>query len=162
MAETSDSKTTPAINVTPLIDVLLVLLIIFMVSAPLRPHRFATALPSEPDNRPVLPDPHTLVVTVQPDHTLKLNGLTDDMGTIEDPAKLCRALTSLFQERTKNHVYSDEMRPRFDLPEDVRILKTVFIKAPRSFPYGEVVQVIDSVKGAGARTVGLQLDGLNQ
>jgi biopolymer transport protein ExbD len=83
------------------------------------------------------------------------------MGTIEDSAKLRKALTSLFQERTRNHVYSDEMRSRFDLPEDVRILKTVFIKAPRSFPYGEVVQVIDSVKGAGARPVGLQLDDLN-
>jgi len=161
MAETSDTKTTPAINVTPLIDVLLVLLIIFMVSAPLRPHSFMANLPSEPDNRPMLPDPHTLVVTVQPDHTLRLNGLTDDMGTIEDSAKLRKALTSLFQERTRNHVYSDEMRSRFDLPEDARILKTVFIKAPRSFPYGEVVQVIDSVKGAGARPVGLQLDDLN-
>ena len=161
MAETSDTKTRPAINVTPLIDVLLVLLIIFMVSAPLRPHSFVAKLPSEPDNRPLPPDPRTLVVTVQTDHTLKLNGLTDDMGTIEDSAKLRKALTSLFQERTRNHVYSDEMRSRFDLPEDARILKTVFIKAPRSFPYGEVVQVIDSVKGAGARPVGLQLDDLN-
>jgi len=157
----SRAEAKPFINVTPLIDVLLVLLIIFMVSAPLRPHRFATSLPSEPDNRPLLPDPHTLVVTVEPDHTLKLNGLTDEMGTIEDPAKLIKALSSLFQQRTRNHVYSDEMRSRFDLPEDVRILKTVFIKAPRSFPYGEVVQVIDSVKGAGARPVGLQLDDLN-
>src|SRR6266852_1503214 len=150
MAEMSDPKTTPAINVTPLIDVLLVLLIIFMVSAQLKPHNFMANLPSEPDNRPMLPDPHTLVVTVQPDHTLRLNGLPDDMGTIEDSAKLRKALTSLFQERTRNHVYSDEMRTRFDLPENVRILRTDFIKAPRSFPYGEVVQVIDSVKGAGA------------
>ena len=161
MPQNSKAEAKPFINVTPLIDVLLVLLIIFMVSAPLRPHRFATNLPSEPDNRPVLPDPRTLVVTVQPDHTLQLNGLTDDMGTIEEPAKLIKALSSLFQERTRNHVYSDEMRSRFDVPEDVRILKTVFIKAPRSFPYGAVVQVIDSVKGAGARPVGLQLDALN-
>ncbi len=161
MLERSDIETKPAINVTPLIDVLLVLLIIFMVSAPLRPHSFEAKLPSEPDNRPLPPDPRTLVVTVKPDHTLKLNGLSDDMGTIEDSAKLRKALISLFQERTRNHVYSDELRSRFDLPEDVRILKTVFIKAPRSFPYGEVVQVIDSVKGAGARPVGLQLDDLN-
>ena len=161
MNATSENTPTPAINVTPLIDVLLVMLIIFMVSAPLRPHRFAAKLPAEPDNRPLPPDPRTLVVTIQPDHTLKLNGLPDDMGTVEDSAKLRKALASLFEERTKNHVYSDEMRSRFDLPEDVRILKTVFIKAPRSFPYGEVVQVIDSVKGAGAEPVGLQLDGLN-
>lgn len=161
MVENSDPKTKPAINVTPLIDVLLVMLIIFMVSAPLRPHRFMTKLPAEPDNHPVLPDPRTLVVTLQSDHTLKLNGLADDMRTIEDSERLRKALTSLFQERTRNHVYSDEMRSRFDLPEDARILKTVFIKAPRSFPYGDVVQVIDSVKGAGARPVGLQLDSLN-
>src|SRR5438876_6711453 len=102
MLERSDIETKPAINVTPLIDVLLVLLIIFMVSAPLRPHSFAASLPSEPDNRPLPPDPRTLVVTVQADHTLKLNGLTEDMGTIEDPAKLRKALTSLFQERARN------------------------------------------------------------
>ena len=161
MSHDSKAEAKPFINVTPLIDVLLVLLIIFMVSAPLRPHRFAAKLPAEPDNRPLPPDPRTLVVTIQPDHTLKLNGLPDDMGTVEDSAKLRNALASLFEERTKNHVYSDEMRSRFDLPEDVRILKTVFIKAPRSFPYGEVVQVIDTVKGAGAQPVGLQLDGLN-
>jgi biopolymer transport protein TolR len=156
-----NAEAKPFINVTPLIDVLLVLLIIFMVAAPLRPHRFATSLPSEPDNHPLPPDPRTLVVTVLSDHTLKLNGLTNDMGTIEDSENLRKALTSLFQERTRNHVYSDEVRSRFDLPEDVRILKTVFIKAPRSLPYGEVVQVIDSVKGAGAQPVGLQLDSLN-
>jgi biopolymer transport protein ExbD len=92
MVERSDTETKPAINVTPLIDVLLVLLIIFMVSAPLRPHSFVAKLPSEPDNRPLPPDPRTLVVTVQTDHTLKLNGLTDDMGTIEDSAKLRKAL----------------------------------------------------------------------
>jgi biopolymer transport protein ExbD len=48
-----------------------------------------------------------------------------------------------------------------DLPENVRIEKTVFIKAPRSIPYGEVTKVIDCLKGAGAQPVGLQLDGLN-
>jgi biopolymer transport protein ExbD len=161
MFEKSQIGTTPAINVTPLIDVLLVLLIIFMVSAPLRPHRFMAKLPAEPDNRPLLPDPHTLVVAVQADRTLKLNGLTDDMGTLENSSKLSAALISLFAERKRNHVYRDDMIARSELPEEVRILRTVFIKAPRSLPYGEVLQLIDSVKGAGAEPVGLQLDGLS-
>lgn len=161
MVEKSNIETKPAINVTPLIDVLLVLLIIFMVSAPLRPHRFMAKLPSEPDNRPLPPDPRTLVVTLQADHTLKLNGLPDDMGTLENSSKLNVALASLFAERKRNHVYRDDMIARSELPEEVRILRTVFIKAPRSFPYGEVLRLIDSVKGAGAEPVGLQLDSLN-
>jgi biopolymer transport protein ExbD len=53
------------------------------------------------------------------------------------------------------------MLSRIDLPAEIRIEKTVFIKAPRSIPYGSVAKVIDGLKGAGAQPVGLQLDGLN-
>jgi biopolymer transport protein TolR len=155
---TGDSK--PFINVTPLIDVLLVVLIIFMVAAPLRPHSFAAKLPAEPDDRVLPPDPKTLVVTIEPDRTLKLNSLVD-MGTVEDTAKLSAKLVALFQERERNHAYRAEMLTRADVPEDRRIERTVFIKAPRSISYGEVAKVIDGVKGAGAEPVGLQLDGLN-
>jgi biopolymer transport protein ExbD len=52
------------------------------------------------------------------------------------------------------------MLTRLDLPEDVRIEKTVFIKGPRQLPYGEVAKVIDGLKGAGASPIGLQLDDL--
>lgn len=152
----------PNINVTPLIDVLLVMLIIFMVAAPLKPHSFAAKLPSQPDsNLKVVAHIHTLVVSIQPDRTLRLNSLNDDMGTVEDPAKLSDFLRSLFKERKTNHVYRADMLSRIDLPEDYRIEKTVFIKAPRSIPYGAVAKVIDSLKGAGAEPVGLQLDDLN-
>jgi biopolymer transport protein ExbD len=161
MSKNIEVENKPHINVTPLIDVLLVMLIIFMVAAPLKPHSFTAKLPSEPDDRVLPPDPKTLVVTIQPDRTLKLSGLTDDMGTVEDPSKLSTFLTSLFKERKTNHVYRAEMLSRTDLPEDSRIEKTVFIKAPRSIPYGEVAKVIDGLKGAGAEPVGLQLDGLN-
>ncbi len=155
-----EKATAPIINVTPLIDVLLVLLIIFMVAAPLKPHRFAAKLPSPPENTPeVKPNPKTLVVTIEPDRTLKLNSLTD-MGTVDDTSKLSVKLLDLFAERTRNKVYRDDLLSRSDLPEALRIEKTVFIKAPRSISYGEVARVIDGIKGSGADPIGLQLDGL--
>jgi len=156
----SESHTEPVINVTPLIDVLLVLLIIFMVAAPLKPHKFNAKLPAPPDDRVLPPSIHTLVVAIEPDRSLRLNGLAD-MGTVDDPAKLQAKLLWLFAERTKNRAYRPDMATRTDLPDSVRIEKTVFIKAPRTIPYGEVARLIDGLKGAGAEPIGLQLDGLN-
>jgi len=150
----------PYINVTPLIDVLLVLLIIFMVAVPLKPTRFGTRLPSKPDDRVLRPNDKALVVTIEADRTLKLNALTG-MGTIDDSSKLSATLADLFHKREQNHVYRDEFFGRTDLPESLRIEKTVFIKAPRSIGYGEVVKVIDALKGVGANPVGLQLDDLH-
>lgn len=151
----------PRINVTPLIDVLLVVLIIFLVLTPLKPSRFLTAVPSKPDLNPlVIPDDRTLVVTIKSDRTLMLNGLSD-MGSVSDTGKLSATLADLFEQRLKNHAYSNEMRDRIDLPETARIQRTVFIKAPRAIPYGEVVRVLDGIRGAGASPVGLQIDDLN-
>ena len=151
----------PNINVTPLIDVLLVVLIIFMVAAPLRPASFKAQLPAQrdPDDR-LDPNDRTLVVTIEPDRSLKLNALAE-MGTVDDPSKLSARLSSLFAERTVNRAYRDDMVSRFDVPEADRIERTVFIKAPRFISYGEVTKVIDALKGAGANPVGLQLDDLN-
>jgi biopolymer transport protein ExbD len=149
----------PNINVTPLIDVLLVLLIIFMVAVPLRPHRFTAKLPSPPQHQDLPPNERTLVVTIELDRTLRLNSLTD-LGTVDDPSKLSQKLIALFDERTRNKVYRAEMLDRFDVPEALRIEKTVFIKAPRSMPYGEVLRVMDGLKGTGAEPIGLQLDDL--
>ena len=161
MTRSASATNKPNINVTPLIDVLLVVLIIFMVSAPLRPASFKAQLPAEPDRNPdIRAADHTLVVTIEPDRSLRLNALTD-MGTVDDPSKLSARLSSLFAERTVNRAYRHDMLSRLDVPEGDRIEKTVFIKAPRVLPYGEVTKVIDALKGAGANPVGLQLDDLN-
>ena len=89
-----------------------------------------------------------------------LNGLTD-MGSVNDSSKLSATLLDLFEKRQQNHVYRDELRDRIDIPESVRVERTVFIKAPRSIPYLEVMRVLDGIKGAGAGPVGLQIDDLN-
>ncbi|MBA3439520.1 MAG: biopolymer transporter ExbD [Pyrinomonadaceae bacterium] len=156
------SKAVPFINVTPLIDVLLVLLIIFMVITPLKPSRFKALVPEEPDpnQTEVLPNPLTLVVTIDNDLKLKLN--TDEIGSVNDTGKLSSRLAQLFDQRRQDRAYKSGMEGRTDLPEEDRIEKGVFIKAPRSLNYGEVVKVIDSIKGAGANPVGLQVDDLAQ
>lgn len=152
--------TAPSINVTPLIDVLLVLLIIFMVAAPMKPHRFLAKLPEVPrDDRHLEPDINTLVVTIEPDRTLKLNSLSN-MGTVDDLSPLTSKLRTVFEERLRNRAYRYDLVARVDLPEIQRIEKTVFIKAPRSLPYGEVARVLDGLKGTGADPIGLQLNEL--
>jgi biopolymer transport protein TolR len=156
------SRAVPYINVTPLIDVLLVLLIIFMVITPLRPTRFKALVPSEPppSNEPIKPNPLTLVVSIDKDLKLKLN--LDDVGSVNDTGELSKKLAGIFQDRRANHAYEPGKETRVDLPEEERIAKAVFVKAPRSLPYGEVVKVIDAIKGAGGNPIGLQIDDLPQ
>jgi biopolymer transport protein ExbD len=160
--ETSATKAKPYINVTPLIDVLLVVLIIFMVVSPLKPARFLTNVPAKPDRdmKDIEPNPNTLVVTIKMDRTLMLNH-TDNVGSVSDTSGLSMMLVDLFRKRQQSHDYRYELRDRIDLPEEMRIEKTVFIKAPRSIPYAEVIRVLDGIKGAGASPVGLQIDDLN-
>jgi biopolymer transport protein ExbD len=145
----------PYINVTPLIDVLLVLLIIFMVVTPLKPSRFEAKIPSEPDPNQdlsqVKPNPLTLVVTISNDLKLKLN--QDDMGSVNDTGAISTRLSGLFEQRKRERAFR---------PGTEEVEKTVFVKAPRSLKYGEVVKVIDAIKGAGANPVGLQVDDLAQ
>ena len=142
--------TKPNINVTPLIDVLLVLLIIFMVITPMKPSDFKAKIPQE-TKQPGEPNIHTLIVTVNSDYSLKLN-LEKDFGTIENPNKLIERLENVFAQRTENGVFDESNK---------NIVKTVFIKAPRSLPYGEVVKVVDAVKIAGADPISLQIDDLD-
>lgn len=151
----------PNINVTPLIDVLLVLLIIFMVISPIKPTDFKAKIPQEPDMaNPANPNTDTLVVSLHSDSTLKLNN-ENDLGTVQEPKKLIERLSRTFQKRAENRDYAENKEFRTDLPEAERIEKTVFIKAPRSTNYGSVVKVIDAVKVAGANPISLQIDDLN-
>jgi biopolymer transport protein ExbD len=69
-------------------------------------------------------------------------------------------LAAVFKERKETRAYKVSMEARSDVKDDDRIEKTVFVKAPRATKYGDVVKVIDAIKGAGASPVGLQVDDL--
>jgi biopolymer transport protein ExbD len=146
---------TPKINVTPLIDVLLVLLIIFMVISPLKPSRFEAKVPAEPKDQQdvnVKPNPLTLVVSVnRDDRKIALNN--DTVGTVDDPSPLTQKLTEIFTQRANNGVFREGTN---------QVEKTIFIKSPKSIRYGDVVKVIDAAKQAGAEPIGLQIDDLSQ
>jgi biopolymer transport protein ExbD len=132
-------QATPYINVTPLIDVLLVLLIIFMVISPQKPHRFEAKIPEKPpeEQKDMPPDPLSLLVTVpKTGGGYKLN--TQDARNLDD---LQQQLFSALNGR----------------PTDK---KAVFIKGPMGLPFGEMVKVIDVVKAAGGAPIGLQIEDL--
>lgn len=158
----STTTAQPYINVTPLIDVLLVLLIIFMVVTPLKPSRFKADIPTQRDPNEDLsrlkPNPLTLVVSISPDLQIKLN--QDSLGSVNDTAPLAQKLSQTFKERLATRAFKIGMENRTDLKDEDRIEKTVFVKAPRATKYGDVVKVIDAIKGAGASPVGLQVDDL--
>lgn len=148
---TENSEARPNINVTPLIDVLLVLLIIFMLISPLKPASFKTNIPSESKIDGGQPNIHTLIVSVNSDLSLNINS-QKDFGTVSEPTNLIAKLSQTFKDRTENSVFRDGTN---------EIEKTVFIKAPKNMPYGEVTKVVDAVKQAGAFPIGLQIDKLD-
>jgi biopolymer transport protein ExbD len=137
---TSDRKTAaPFINVTPLIDVLLVLLIIFMIIAPARPNKFDAKIPVK--QKPGAPDEEhklALVVTINYGGGYALN---------MQPANTLDELQSLLFRALDSRPYD---------------LRAVFLKAPRALNYGEVVKVIDVMKIAGCAPIGLQIENLDQ
>ena len=143
----------PTINVTPLIDVLLVLIIIFMVITPLKPSRFEAKVPAEPKDQPqvdVKPNPLTLVVAINKEtKVVTLNN--EPFGDVSDTQKLSDKLREIFKTREDNGVLRDGTN---------EVEKTLFIKSPKSVKYGEVVKVIDAAKSVGASPIGLQIDDL--
>ena len=145
----------PRINVTPLIDVLLVLLIIFMVITPVKPSKFEAKVPAEPKDQQqidVKPNPLTLVVAINRENRgISLNN--ESAGSVDDPTALTAKLTDIFAQRTTNGVFRENSN---------EVEKTIFIKSPTLVKYGDVVKVIDAAKMAGASPIGLQIDDLTQ
>ncbi len=125
---------TPEINVTPLIDVLLVLLIIFMVVAPSRPGQFETKVPQKPRADTPQGPTDLLVVTLGVDRALTLDGAALTRDELGD------TLASALADRND---------------------RAVILRAPTGVPYRDVVDVVDRIKGAGAGTIGLQVDFLD-
>src|ERR1700730_12875300 len=113
----------PAINVTPLIDVLLVLLIIFMVIQPQKEAKLPVKAPEHPPVD-VPQSPETLMLTVSGDLQLALNSKSVEVGD------LLPLLTDLMEQR----------------PADAR---TLFIRAPKGLAYRPVVLLIDLAPGSG-------------
>lgn len=145
----------PEINVTPLIDVLLVLLIIFMVITPLKPSTFKARIPQEPSRDDKIDTyPYTLIVNVGADSSLGLN-TERGIGTVMDPGEMIAKLRTVFQQRTENGARDDAALTPDGVP------RAVFIRAPRKTGYGDVAKVIDAVKISGAYPISLQIDNLD-
>jgi biopolymer transport protein ExbD len=145
----------PSINVTPLIDVLLVLIIIFMVITPLKPSRFEAKVPAEPKDQQdvnVKPNPLTLVVAINKE-TKGITLNNENFGDVSDTEKLLNKLKEIFKERENNGVFREGTN---------EVEKTIFLKSPKSVRYGDVVKVIDAAKAAGASPIGLQIDDLTE
>lgn len=155
MSSGSSEGAVPRINVTPLIDVLLVLLIIFMVITPVKPSKFEAKVPAEPKNEQQLdvkPNPLTLVIAINRENRgIALNN--ESAGSVDDPTALTGKLQEIFNQRTTNGVFRENSN---------EVEKTVFIKSPTLVKYGDVVKVIDAAKMAGASPIGLQIDDLAQ
>jgi len=116
------------INITPMIDVLLVLIIIFMVITPLSPVGLNTLLPAPAPEGPARPRLQDIVVTVQRDGTLLLN--SERVACASLPGRLAQ----IFQARGDT---------------------VIFLRGDGDLEYSRVAEVIDAAKGAGLQRVAL-------
>lgn len=115
------------INVTPLVDVMLVLLVIFMVTAPMMQQGVQVNLPKA-DTRAMTPAEESVVVFVDKSGKVFIDKEEVPAGDLR------KRLSDLFVTRAK---------------------KEVFLKADAGVPYGEVVRTMADIKGAGIERLGM-------
>jgi biopolymer transport protein TolR len=118
------------INMTPMIDILLVLLIIFMVITPLTPHGLEALAPEPPDkkNQPPPDQDRTVVIVIDKDKSMHINNEETDM---------------------------DKLGPRLEQIFKTRAERVVFVKGDPDLEYQTVARAIDIAKGAQIDKVGL-------
>ncbi|MDI9612741.1 MAG: biopolymer transporter ExbD [Acidobacteriota bacterium] len=116
------------INITPYIDILLVLLIIFMVITPIRQMDLDVKVPQTSNEEGGAIDPSVIVVSIGESAQIAIN---QEETTI---ARLGAQLQEIYSARAN---------------------KNMFISASAKLPYGDVVRVIDIAKGAGVGDIGL-------
>ena len=118
------------INMTPMIDVLLVLIIIFMVITPLTPHGLEALVPQPPppNSKPNLSDQRTVVIVIEKDQSIKIN---------QDP------------------VQESNLQQRLEEIFKTRAERVVFVKGDPDLEFAPVARAIDIAHGAGIDKVGL-------